>query len=101
MYGAAVAPSGEWTAYLGAFVPAAMLGLGVMFYLVRRLDASQADNKALAERLISMHEVTAPLLKDAIDMIAQQGELIEVQGELIREARAEARARDQVRDRDP
>lgn len=89
----------DWSAYLGAFLPAALLGLAVIAYLVRKLDASQTENKELSERLISNQEVMAPLLKDAIELIGQQGELIAEQGDLIRDAKAEAKIAREERER--
>lgn len=90
MYGAAQAVpggGGDWWTYLGPFIPAALLGLAVIAYLVRKLDQAQTENKELSERLIAQHEVQAPLIKDAIDIIGQQGDVISENTVELRRAR--------------
>lgn len=74
IYGAAAVPGGggaDWWTYLGPFIPAALLGLTVIGYLVRKLDQSQTESKALSERVISMQEVMIPLLSDANAALVQ------------------------------
>lgn len=90
---------GDWWTYLGPFIPAAMLGLAVIMWLVRRLDSSQAESKALTERLIAQNEALAPLLRDAISLIGLQGDLIAEQGDLLNESKIEVRLAREERER--